>query len=104
MDDLLYPLKPYLHSNIDAKNYRGITILPILSQLLGSILCERIKPHIEATQNPTQRCFTKNSSPITCTHILEKHMRENKDQKQDSFIAFPDAKDAFDVVNNARLM
>ena len=53
-------------SNIDAKNYRGITILPILSKLLESILHERIKPHIEATQNSVQKGFTKNSSPMNC--------------------------------------
>ena len=51
-----------------------------------------------------QRGFTKNSSPMNCAFILEEYIRENKDQKKDSFIAFLDAKAAFDVVNHASLM
>ena len=51
-----------------------------------------------------RREFTKNSSPMNCALILEEYIRENKDQKKDSFIAFLDAKAAFDVVNHASLM
>ena len=101
---LLTPIFKKKGSNTDAKNYRGITVLPILSQLLESILRERIKPNIDATQNPMPRGFTKNSSPMNCALILEEYIRENKDQKKDSFIAFLDAKAAFDVVNHASLM
>ena len=41
---------------------------------------------------------------MNCALILEEYIRENKDQKKDSFIAFLDAKVAFDVVNHASLM
>lgn len=101
---LLTPIFKKKGSNLDAKNYRGITILPILSKLLECILRDRIKLHIEATQNPMQRGFTKNSSPMNCSLILEEYIRENRDLKKDSFIAFLDAKAAFDVVNHASLM
>lgn len=101
---LLTPIFKKKGSNLDAKNYRGITILPILSKLLECILRDRIKPHIEATQNPMQRGFTKISSPMNCSLILEEYIRENRDLKKDSFIAFLDAKAAFDVVNHASLM
>ena len=53
----LGPLTPIFKkegSNTDAKNYRGIIVLPNLSELLESILCEWIKPNIDATQNPMQ--------------------------------------------------
>ena len=101
---LLTPIFKKKGSSTDAKNYRGITVLPILSKLLEGILRERIKPNIDATQNPMQRGFTKKSSPMNCALILEECIRENKDQKKDSFIAFLDAKAAFDVVNHASLM
>ena len=91
-------------SNLDSKNYRGITILPILSKLLECILRDRIKPYIEEVQNPMQRGFTKNSSPMNCSLILEEYIRENKDLRRDTFVAFLDAKAAFDVVNHASLM
>ena len=41
---------------------------------------------------------------MNCALILEEYIRENKDQKKDSLIAFLDAKAAFDVVNHASLM
>ena len=41
---------------------------------------------------------------MNCAPILEEYIRENKDQKKDNFIAFLDAKAAFDVVNHASLM
>ena len=41
---------------------------------------------------------------MNCALILEEYIRENKDQKKDSFIAFLDSKAAFDVVNHASLM
>ena len=91
---LLTPIFKKKGSNTDAKNYRVITILPILSKLLESILRESIKPNINATQNPMQRGFTKNSSPMNCAIILEEYIRENKDQNKDSFITFLDAKAA----------
>ena len=36
--------------------------------------------------------------------ILKEYIRENKDQKKDSSIAFLNAKAAFDAVNHASLM
>ena len=51
-----------------------------------------------------QREFTKNSSPMNCALIFEEYIRENKNQKKDSFIAFLDAKAAFVVVNHASLI
>ena len=102
---LLTPIFKKKGSNTDPKNYRGITVLPILSKLLESILREGIKPNIDVTQNPMQRGFTKNSSPMNCALILEEYIiKKSKDQKKDSFIAFLDAKAAFDVVNHASLM
>ena len=101
---LLTPVFKKKGSNLDSKNYRGITILPILSKLLECFLRDRIKPYIEEVQNPMQRGFTKNSSPMNCSLILEEYIRENKDLKRDTFVAFLDAKAAFDVVNHASLM
>ena len=101
---LLTPVFKKKGSSLDAKNYRGNTILPILSKLLESILRTRIEPNVVRTQNSMQRGFTKHSSPMNCSLILEEYIRENRDLKKDSFIAFLDAKAAFDVVNHPSLM
>ena len=80
---LLTPIFKKIGSSLDSKNYRGITILPILSKLLESILRKRIKPYVERTQNSMQRGFTKHSSPMNCSLILEEYIRENRDLKKD---------------------
>ena len=101
---MLTPVFKKKGSNLDAKNYRGITILPILSKVLESILRTRIEPNVERTQNSMQRGFTKHSSPMNCSLILEEYIRENKDLKKDTYIAFLDAKAAFDVVHHPSMM
>ena len=101
---VLTPVFKRKGSNLDAKNYRVITVTPILSKVLESVLRERIKPIIAKNQNNLQRGFTKGSSPMNCSLILEESIRENKDNNLPTYIAFLDAKSAFDVVNHASLM
>ena len=67
----LTPVYKRKGSNLDAKNYRGITVTPILSKVLESVITERIKPIILEQQNKLQRGFTENSSPINCSLIIE---------------------------------
>ena len=69
-------------SATDAKNYRGITILPTITKIIESPLRDRIQPVIEAQQNNLQRGFTRNSSPMNCSLILEETIREHKDLKK----------------------
>ena len=89
---VLTPVFKRKGSNLDAKNYHGITVTPILSKVLESVLRERIKPIIAKNQNNLQRGFTEGSSPMNCSLILP------------TYIDFLDAKFAFDVVNHASLM
>ena len=91
-------------SSTDAKNYRGITILPTMTKIIETILRDRIQPVIEAQQNNLQRGFTRNSSPMNCSLILEETIREHKDLRKPLYLAFLDAKAAFDVVSHASLL
>ena len=45
-------------SVVEAKNYRGITILPIITKVLEAVLRKKIQPLIEANQNSLQKGFT----------------------------------------------
>ena len=83
-------------SNLDAKNYCGITITPTIAKILESVLRERIKPIVLESQNCLQRGFTEGSSSINCSLIPEEYIRNNKDLKEPTYIAFLDAKSAFD--------
>ena len=50
--------------------------------------------------NSKERGFTQNSSPMNCSLILEEVIREHKDKRLPLYIAFLDAKSAFDVVSH----
>ena len=56
---LLSPIYKNKRSKNDAIKYRGITVLPILSKIIESIIKVRIQPNIQNIQNPSQRGFTK---------------------------------------------
>ena len=58
-------------SNMDSKNYRGITVIPVLTKLLELVFRSRIKSLILDKQNNMQRGFTENSSPMNTALILE---------------------------------
>ena len=77
----------------DAKNYRGIFILPTITKVVETLLRDRI-----------QRGVTKHSSPMNCFFIVEETIREYKDLRRPIYIAFLDAKPAFDVVSHNSLL
>ena len=61
-------------------------------------------PLIEANQNSLQRGLTRNSSLMNGSLILEEVIREHMDKRLPLYIAFLDAKSAFDVVFHNSLM
>ena len=88
----------------DAKNYRGITITPILSKVIETIMKFRIRPKIAVTQNKMQRGFTEKATPLYSAFIMEELRRENLDLKIETIFILLDAKSAFDVVRHANLI
>jgi heme exporter protein D len=48
-------------------NYRGITVLPVISKIVETIIKERIQKQVIETQNRKQRGFTYGSSLIVIT-------------------------------------
>ena len=91
-------------SSTDARNYRGITILPTITKIIETLLRDRVQPLIEAQQNNLQRGFTKHSSPMNCSLIVEETIREYKDLLKPVYITLLDAKSAFDVVSHESLL
>ncbi|CAG2239126.1 unnamed protein product [Mytilus edulis] len=87
-----------------AKNYRGITVTPIYSKIIEKIIKLRENPIILEKQNPLQRGFTENTTPLLCELIIEEFERESKDLKLPTYIALLDGKSAFDVVVHSNLI
>ena len=63
-------------SKLEAKNYRGITVLPVIAKLLELLLRSRLRDIIDRRQNPMQRGFTSHSSPLYCALLIEEFIRE----------------------------
>lgn len=88
----------------EAKNYRGITITPILSKIIEIVMKFRIKPRITEIQNGLQRGFTEKASPLYSALIMEEVRRENLDLKVETIFVLLDAKSAFDVVRHTNMI
>ena len=101
---LVTPVFKKKGSNTDSKNYRGITVIPILTKVLELIIRARLKHLIMEKQNKLQRGFTEKSSPMNTALILEEYIRDRKDTQTPVYIACLDAKSAFDVVSHKSLM
>lgn len=101
---ILNPIFKNKGNSNKSQNYRGITITPVLTRLLETILKFRIKSTLADHQNPLQRGFTENSSPMNCALLVEEFYRNNVDLNKPTYIAFMDVKSAFDVVVHPNLM
>ena len=100
----LTPVYKRKGSCTDAKNYRGITVLRVITKILETVLRDQIQPYVDQHQNILQRGFTKHSSPMNCSLIMEEDFRDRKDRGQPVFAAFLDVKSAFDVVPHNSLL
>ena len=90
-------------SKNDAVNYRGITVLPVISKIVEAVIRDRIQPLIHNMQNPTQRGLTKGSSPMNAAIPVEEAYKILTDEKQNGHLALLDAKAAFDKVIHSHL-
>ena len=88
----------------DSKNYRGITVLPVLGKLIESVLRTRMRVKTEPTHCLLQRGFTARSSPLNAALIVEETRRNFEDEKKSLVLVALDAKSAFDVVDHKIMM
>ena len=101
---LITPVFKKKVSNIDSKNYRGITVIPIITKVLELVIRARLKQLILEKQNKLQRGFTEKSSPMNTALILKEYIGDRRDIQAPAYLAFLDAKSAFDVVSHKSLM
>ena len=87
----------------ESRNYRGITVLPVLGKLLELIIRNRLRSILDPQQNIMQRGFTSLSSPLNCALLIEEFIGENLDKHINTYIALLDARAAFDVVDHESL-
>jgi hypothetical protein len=98
-EGILSPLlkKPKLPRRIPS-NYRGITIICVIGKVLELLLILRCGHLFRSRQNPLQRGFTQQISPIYAALIVMEIINEFKDNNSDLTVIFLDAEKAFDKV------
>ncbi|CAC5386526.1 unnamed protein product [Mytilus coruscus] len=101
---LLTPVFKNKGDRCHTANYRGITVLPVVNKIIEAIVRDRIQTRVLQDQNPTQRGFTANSSPLNAALVVEEVYRESVDSNQEFELVLLDAKSAFDVVVHSHLM
>jgi len=101
---LLTPVFKNKGSNLDVANYRGITVTPVVGNIIESIMKNRLRPKWDQQQCPLQRGFTKTSAPLNAAFILEEARREALDLGKLLTIVLLDDKSAFDVVIHTNLL
>ena len=101
---LLTPIFKNKREKNQSRNYRGITVLPVLGKVVKSVLKKRIQPLINDHQSEIQRGFTARASPLNAALILEEVTHECKDKGDPLYLIFLDTKSAFDMVDHTHLM
>jgi hypothetical protein len=92
------------NDNANPFNYRGITVIGVVGKVFEKIIKLRIKPTLDASQNTQQIGFTTGTSPLNAALLLHEQIGEAIHTKSPLYIAFLDAKTAFDVVSLESLM
>ena len=59
----------------ECKNWRGVTLLPVASKVMGRIIIKRIQNGVDHVLRIEQAGFQKNKSTINQIFILRKHRR-----------------------------
>ena len=95
---LLTPIFKIKGLKSQASNYRGITVLPMISKIIETIIKERIQKQVMETQNRKQRGFTSGLSPINSALPVVECYREVVYNNEECQVILLDAKAAFDKV------
>lgn len=82
----------------DPGSYRRITVTSAIGKILEKLHLNRNKKNISEHQSCLQRGFTEGVSPTVAGLILTELHTEARETKSPLYIAFIDAKNAFDVV------
>ena len=89
---LLTPIFKNKGLKSQATNYRCITVLPVISKIVETIIKGRIQKQVIETQNRKRRRLTGGSSPINSALPVEECYREVVDNNAEGQVILLDAK------------
>jgi hypothetical protein len=101
---LLTPIFKNKGLKTQVTNYKGITVLPVISKIVELIIKARIQNQVLEIQSRTQRGFTSGSSPVNSALAVEECYRKVADNDTDCQIRLLDAKATFDKVIHSHML
>lgn len=87
----------------DCKNYRGITLLSIISKIYEQILEKRLRKIIEGQLAEQQSGFRKGRSAQDHIFTIKQIIEKTKTKNCSTYVAFLDLEKAFDRVSQKRI-
>jgi hypothetical protein len=101
---LLTPIFKNKGLKTQVTNYRGITVLPVISKIVEPIIKARIQNQVLEIQSRTQRGYTSGSLPVNSALAVEECYREAAYNDTDCQIILLDAKATFDKVIHSHML
>ena len=95
---LIVPIAKPGADRSDPNDYRGITVLPVLSKLFESVINERVAAFLEHTSglSDLQGGFRANRGTMDQIFLLHEAMAQYRERKQPLYVAFLDVAKAYD--------
>ena len=84
-------------------NWRGITLLPIASKVLGRVIINRIKAGIDEILRPEQAGFREGKSTTEQIFVLRNIIEQSVEWQSTLYINFIDFEKAFDSIHRGSL-
>ena len=98
-----------IYKSIDSQhcaNYRSISLLPVISKLLGKVVHKRLYSfmHMQNIFFPSQFGFRQKHSTINVITEFTSNVLSSRDKKEHTAGVFLDLSKAFDTINHGTLL
>ena len=87
----------------ECKNWRGVTLLPVASKVMGRVIIERIQNGVDHVLRKEQAGFRKNKSTVDQIFILRNIIEQVNEWQATFYAHFVDFEKAFDSVHREGL-
>ncbi|KAL9959458.1 hypothetical protein ACROYT_G032784 [Oculina patagonica] len=87
----------------DCNNWRGVTLLPVISKIFGRMLLERIKRGVDKKLRKEQAGFRSKRSTTEPIFILRNILEQTNEWRTGLYVHFVDFEKAFDSVHRESL-
>ena len=84
----------------EPKNYRPISIIPVMAKLFSAVLCGRIQALVEDELDEEQYGFRKGRGCSDAVHVVRTVIEKSAEWGEELWIATLDVEKAFDIVHH----